>query len=100
MRVRILWTAALAVTLCGLALAPTAFASTSYRGPASRPHAYPAMAHALVGHAQRATGKQFHPSDVLYSQYDNPGTNATSSQDFEAAFDAYDDQLADDFSIP
>ena len=100
MRVRILWTAALAVTLCGLALAPTAFASTSYRGAASRSHAFPAMAHASAGHAQHATGKQFHPTDVLYSQYDNPGLNSSSSQDFEASFDAYDDQLADDFSIP
>ena len=78
MRVRILWTAALAVTLCGLALAPTAFASTSYRGAASRSHAYPAMAHASAGHAQHATGKQFHPTDVLYSQYDNAGVNASS----------------------
>src|SRR5206468_268275 len=31
---------------------------------------------------------------------DNAGTNATSSQDFETAFDAFDDQAADDFFVP
>ena len=40
------------------------------------------------------------PADVLYDQYDNPGTNSTSSQNFEASFDAYDDMLADDFVVP
>ena len=37
---------------------------------------------------------------VLYDQTDNPGSNALSSQDFEAANDAYDNQAADDFEIP
>jgi len=37
---------------------------------------------------------------VLYDQYDNAGTNATSSQNFEAGFDAFDDELADDFVVP
>jgi hypothetical protein len=36
---------------------------------------------------------------VLYDQYDNAGANATSSQNFEAAFDAFDDELADDFVV-
>ena len=40
------------------------------------------------------------PAVVLYDQYDNPGTNSTSSQNFEASFDAYDDMLADDFVVP
>jgi N-acetylneuraminic acid mutarotase len=40
------------------------------------------------------------PSVVLYDQYDNAGTNATSSQDFEAAFDPFDDFTADDFVVP
>src|SRR5439155_12981473 len=40
------------------------------------------------------------PNDVLYDQYDNPGTNATGSQDFETANDAFDDFTADDFVVP
>src|SRR5438045_1200119 len=31
---------------------------------------------------------------LLYDQTDNPGTNATVSQDFETANDAFDNQLA------
>jgi Kelch motif len=40
------------------------------------------------------------PLAILYDQYDNFGTNATSSQDFEAALDPFDDELADDFVVP
>ncbi|MBK6433874.1 hypothetical protein [Candidatus Amarolinea dominans] len=40
------------------------------------------------------------PPFVLYDQTDNPGINSVSSQDFEASFDAYDNQAADDFVIP
>src|SRR5215467_258861 len=40
------------------------------------------------------------PNVILYDQYDNAGTNATSSQDFEAAFDPFDDFTADDFVVP
>jgi hypothetical protein len=36
-------------------------------------------------------------SGVLYNQYNNAGSNATSSQDFEPANDPFDDELADDF---
>ena len=32
-----------------------------------------------------------YPQVVLYDQYNNAGANATSSQDFEAAFDPFDD---------
>ncbi|HSD62336.1 MAG TPA: T9SS type A sorting domain-containing protein [Ignavibacteriaceae bacterium] len=38
--------------------------------------------------------------DVLYEQMTNFGTNSLVSQNFEAAFDAYDDQGADDFEVP
>ena len=41
-----------------------------------------------------------YPQVVLYDQYNNAGPNATSSQDFEAAFDPFDDELADDFVVP
>src|SRR5690606_21190410 len=37
---------------------------------------------------------------VLYDQMDNASTAASSSQDFEAANDAFDNQGADDFVIP
>ena len=37
---------------------------------------------------------------LLYDQTNSPGTNATVSQDFETANDAFDNQLADDFVVP
>ncbi|MBE7528546.1 MAG: hypothetical protein HND44_23745 [Chloroflexi bacterium] len=40
------------------------------------------------------------PAVVLYDQTDNIGTNAFPSQNFEAAFDAFDNAGADDFIIP
>ena len=40
------------------------------------------------------------PNAILYDQYDNAGTDATSSQNFEAEFDIYDDFAADDFIVP
>ena len=40
------------------------------------------------------------PNVVLYDQYDNDSLNATSSQNFEADFDAFDDETADDFVVP
>lgn len=54
------------------------------------------------------TGKRPHhrlpaplaPNVVLYDQYDNIGANATGSQDFESAYDAFDDFVADDFVVP
>src|SRR5690606_17644991 len=38
--------------------------------------------------------------DILYDQSGNPGLNSTSSQDFEAANDPFDNQAADDFVVP
>src|SRR6266576_4079131 len=40
------------------------------------------------------------PPATLYDQYDNPGTISSSSQNFEASNNSYDDELADDFVIP
>lgn len=40
------------------------------------------------------------PYVTLYDQYNNAGANATVSQDFEPANDAFDSQLADDFVVP
>jgi hypothetical protein len=40
------------------------------------------------------------PMVILYNQLDNPGLSAISSQNFETAYDAYDDFGADDFVVP
>src|SRR5262245_59485703 len=40
------------------------------------------------------------PLAILYNQYDNSGTVSLASQNFEAVYDAYDNQLADDFNVP
>jgi len=40
------------------------------------------------------------PQALLYSQNDNPGVQSTNSQNFEAANDAFDNELADDFVVP
>ncbi len=37
------------------------------------------------------------PNVILYDQTDNAGTNSINSQNFEVAYDAYDNQGADDF---
>src|SRR5262245_9319117 len=44
--------------------------------------------------------KPARPDIVLYDQYNNQGTNATVSQNFEVANDAFDSELADDFVVP
>jgi hypothetical protein len=40
------------------------------------------------------------PGDVLYDQYNHPGTIGLGSQNFETALDPYDDEAADDFNVP
>ena len=40
------------------------------------------------------------PHVVLYDQYNQVASNGTSSQNFEAANDAFDNELADDFVVP
>jgi hypothetical protein len=40
------------------------------------------------------------PLAILYNQLDNPGASIISSQNFEAAYDAYDSFGADDFVVP
>ena len=51
--------------------------------------------------AGKAHGTGHIPGKVLlYSQLDAPGAQATNSQNFEAANDAFDNELADDFVVP
>ena len=51
-----------------------------------------------VAHAARRAPRA--PRVILYDQTDNDSGLATSSQNFEAAFDAFDNQAADDFVVP
>jgi hypothetical protein len=51
-----------------------------------------------VGASSMPVGPQA-PQMVLYDQTDNPSTNAFNSQNFEAIYDIYDDQAADDFVV-
>ena len=89
---------ALAFGLALLAFASAALASTDGRGGMVQAHRAPSLAAGTTGHV--TVRHSTSPSTVLYSQYDNAGANSSSSQDFEASFDAYDDELADDFVVP
>jgi hypothetical protein len=74
------------VSLCLFAI--MAFSSTSFAQDVPD----------LVGTGQ-VTG--FTPTEVvLYDQTGFPGTNSTTSQNFETANDGYDNQGADDFVVP
>jgi len=53
-----------------------------------------------AGHEVQSLPAPQFPQVVLYDQYNNAGANATSSQDFEAAIDPFDDETADDFVVP
>ena len=46
------------------------------------------------------TGSPACTPGTLYDQTDNAAVTVTSSQNFEAALDGYDDQVADDFVVP
>ena len=88
---------ALAFGLVLLTFSSAALAVT--RGGAGQALRAPSLAAGTTSHVT-VTGHSTSPSTVLYSQLDNPGANSSSSQDFEADFDAYDDELADDFVVP
>ncbi len=85
--------ALLIVALLLVTLAPTFVFADQGKPPAS---SGPVAAAAAAGSLSRYSG----PNVVLYDQTDNPGVNSISSQDFEASFDAYDNQAADDFVVP
>jgi hypothetical protein len=54
----------------------------------------------LVAHGTARVASPSVPEALLYSQNDNDSTIAISSQNFEASLDAFDDQGADDFTVP
>ncbi len=113
----------LAVTMAGLLLfaTVTAFFNPAQAAPTSSPAAQPASqavapasgnpapaAQANAGKPQlqgHSTGKPgaappASPASILYDQYDNPGSNATVSQQFEPANVTFNAQSADDFPVP
>src|ERR1043166_940491 len=92
MKLRWVWPIALAV-FASLAFASAALASTSGRGGTMSAQRALA-ASATTGHV---SGRQLSPQDVLYSQYDNPGTSSVASQQFPD-FGNADIDLADDFT--
>lgn len=75
-----------ACTTLGLAISGLVQAATPAREAGSGPIEPPSFPAALVG--------------VLYSQLDNASGNGAPAQDFEAAFDTYDNEAADDFVVP
>src|SRR3954471_24652903 len=99
MKGRWVFPVALAFGLVLLTFASAALASTDGRGGTGLAHRAPSLAAGTTSHVT-VTGHSTSPSTVLYSQLDSPGANSSSSQDFEADFDAYNDELADDFVVP
>src|SRR5262249_2396076 len=109
---KIVWTAAFAALLCGVALGISALAGAAPALPGRAVPAAPSGNHAQPGHHARPTprftaskparpspARRLHPANVLYDQYNNEATNSTSSQDFESGFDTFDDFLGDDFNV-
>jgi hypothetical protein len=50
--------------------------------------------------ADVSTNAPKNPNDTLYDQYNHASGVASNSQNFEPAYDTYDDFLADDFVVP
>ena len=97
------WTAGLVLVTALVGSAGAA--GKSSRVPSASTGAATATATGTRGKSQRANrghrpSKPKAPAVVLYDQYDNIGANSTSSQNFEASFDIYDSELADDFVVP
>src|SRR2546428_5158835 len=114
MRRKILWTVMLAALLAGVLLALTAMASARHSptgavgakartaGAKSTAAGAKSAAHPSLmvkAHTIRAS-RPHSPGTILYDQYNNDSGAATSSQNFEPANDAFDDELADDFVVP
>jgi hypothetical protein len=101
MRGTILRTALLAALLACVALTLTALAGAARHAKSGAARPGSATHPSLSGTSARAhRGLVSHgPSGTVYDQYDNDTGIASSSQNFEADFDAYDDNLADDFTL-
>src|SRR5439155_24828468 len=62
--------------------------------------ARPASPPASPTTSSSSTGPRASTAAVLYDQYNNTASLDVTSQNFEAAYDAYDDEAADDFVVP
>lgn len=97
MRLRILFVAAAAALLCAVVGAGAATGDAARRPVASGPNVRPPAPPPARG---TTASPSPHLPTVLYDQYNNAGVNPTSSQNFESAFDTFDDESADDFVVP
>jgi hypothetical protein len=87
------------LTLAGLAVA-TLTGSTAAAASSQPAVSAPAVDRGPAKAITLDNWGEWAPAAILYNQLDNPGANAINSQNFEAAYDAYDDFGADDFVIP
>lgn len=116
---RIYWSARLGLTTLGVAALTVAVSASSKHVGQSKRLGIDAASSSLLAQASKKGAAASNrvpvalsgsskvlsrlpdsPQAVLYDQTDNPSGAGTSSQNFEAAFDAYDDQAADDFVVP
>jgi hypothetical protein len=115
MRLRILWTAAAAVLLCGVTMAGAAAAVKGGSAnkpvaglhglrtdakPAAKPAQAPVSGLQMDSGATAKAPAPLAPGSVLYNQYNNASSGDVTSQNFEAANDAFDSEAADDFVVP
>ncbi len=101
------------IVVGAIVLAISSVINPAQAAPASQPVAQPATAKQSVaislsgkipqtqglGRSQIVAPAAAYPNAVLYSQYDNASSGDVSSQDFDSAFQQYEDQAADDFPI-
>jgi hypothetical protein len=103
---RFSWQWGVILTVTALLIAVSLNLSGALAAPATQPAGPPPAAKGAP--QQHTTGVPIHvqpaapaaPNVVLYDQLDNLATTGTSSQEFEAAQAAYNDQTADDFTVP
>jgi hypothetical protein len=103
---RFSWQWGVILTVTALLIAVSLNLSGALAAPATQPAGPPAAAKGAP--QQHTTGVPIHvqpaapaaPNVVLYDQLDNLAGTGTSSQEFEAAQAAYNDQTADDFTVP
>src|SRR6476661_1895025 len=102
---RFSWQWGVILTVTALLIGVSLNLSGALAAPATQPAGPPA---AKGAPQQHTTGVPIHvqpaapaaPNVVLYDQLDNLAGTGTSSQEFEAAQAAYNDQTADDFTVP
>jgi hypothetical protein len=103
---RFSWQWGVILTVTALLIAVSLNLSGALAAPATQPAGPPPAAKGAP--QQPTTGVPIHvqpaapaaPNVVLYDQLDNLAGTGPSSQEFEAAQAAYNDQTADDFTVP